>query len=293
MSSDRPASRGRFAPSPTGPLHFGSIVTALGSYLQAKSNHGRWFLRVEDIDIPRTRSGAREDIPQTLNKLGLHWDGEPVIQSQRKKEYNGILTQLADRDLIYPCICPRRETGGRPYAGTCRTRKIRTQKKNSSLQLRVGTGVTGFADGIQGWLQQCLATEVGDYIVRRTDGIHAYHLAVVIDDHLQVITEVVRGADLLDATPRQIYLQQLLQFPTPAYCHLPVATNRQGLKISKQNQAPRINHDNGAEVLYQALHFPGQSPEPALLESDINEIIRWGVSHWNKERIPKQTAIAI
>lgn len=292
MSDRRPVYRGRFAPSPTGPLHFGSIIAALGSYLQAKSKNGLWFVRIEDIDIPRIRPGAAENILHTLETLGLHRDGEVIIQSQRAHVYSDILEHLAHQGWIYPCVCTRRETSGRPYAGTCRM-GTPVKKKVPSLRLRVNHDLTGFNDAVQGRFQQNLADDVGDFIVRRADGIHAYHLAVVADDHFQGITEVVRGSDLLDATPRQIYLQKLLGYGTPAYCHLPVATDRRGRKISKQNHAPRIDSATGTTVLYQALRFLGQQPPHELANSSSEEVVQWGIRHWNPSTIPRQMTIPV
>jgi len=255
--------RGRFAPTPSGPLHFGSIISALGSYLQAKSQSGKWLVRIEDIDKPRNQPGATENILHTLEALGLLWDEEVLIQSQRVSLYRDFLEQLNERGLVYPCICTRSQTKGIPYPGTCRS-GINIKKKTRSLRLKTNVDITGFIDQVQGDFHQLLENDVGDFVLRRADGIIAYHLAVVVDDQLQGITGIVRGSDLLDSTPRQIYLQKLLGYTTPAYCHLPIATYNNGKKISKQNHAPGIDHTNATSVLFKALEFLGQQPAPPI-----------------------------
>ena len=281
---------GRFAPTPSGPLHFGSIVAALGSYLQAKKNHGKWLVRIEDIDTPRIQPGAIEAILGTLERLCLHWDGEILIQSQRISVYTDILQQLEKNGLVYPCICPRRLTKGTPYPGTCRN-GVKTNRKSAALRIRVIPESAGFNDRIQGTFTQHLENDVGDFVLKRSDGLVAYHLAVVIDDEMQGITEIVRGCDLLDSTPRQIYLQNILKYKTPAYVHLPIAANEQGLKISKQNHAPGVNVKKGVKALYKALEFLGQRPDILLLDSDIQDVVNWGVEHWDISKVPAQTSI--
>lgn len=285
--------RGRFAPSPTGPLHFGSIVAALGSYLQAKKHGGEWYVRIEDIDIPRTQKGAAANILHTLEAFGLHWDGAWFAQSARTDIYAGVLDELHGLGLLYPCACPRRQVKGLPYPGTCRGQRTGSMTGATALRITVDDSTTGFNDGIQGRFQQRLSTDVGDFVVRRSDGIHAYHLAVVIDDYLQGITEIVRGADLLDSTPRQIYLQRVLSYATPDYCHLPVAADRGGLKISKQNHAPRVTPDRAVPVLHQALQFLGHHPPPDLLAGSPADILHWGIAHWNIREVPSLAMIII
>jgi glutamyl-Q tRNA(Asp) synthetase len=284
--------RGRFAPTPSGPLHFGSITSALGSYLQAKSQSGKWLVRIEDIDKPRNQPGATENILYTLETLGLHWDEDILIQSQRIPVYREILEHLIERDLVYPCICSRSQAKGIPYPGTCRN-GISIKKKNRSLRLRTDSNITEFVDQIQGDFHQQLGSDVGDFVLRRADGIIAYHLAVVADDEFQGITEIVRGADLLDSTPRQIYLQKLQDYSTPAYCHLPIATYHNGKKISKQNHAPGVDHKNAAEVLFKALEFLGQQPARESGNASVDEIIQWGIQHWNLSSVPGQHSIQV
>jgi len=284
--------RGRFAPAPSGPLHFGSIISALGSFLQAKSRSGKWLARIEDIDKPRNQPGSTENILHTLEALGLHWDEEVLIQSQRVPVYREILEQLIECDLVYPCICTRSQTKGIPYPRTCRN-GIYIKNKKRSLRLRTTPDITGFIDQVKGGFHQQLESDAGDFVLRRADGIIAYHLAVVIDDQYQGITEIVRGADLLDSTPRQIYLQKLLGYMTPAYCHLPVATNNKGMKISKQNHAPGVDRQNAANVLFKALEFLGQQPDPQLINASVDEIIQWGIQHWKLSTVPGQHSIQV
>ena len=284
--------RGRFAPTPSGPLHFGSIISALGSYLQAKSQSGKWLLRIEDIDRPRNQPGATENILHTLDALGLHWDEEVLIQSQRIPAYRKILEQLIDCDLVYPCTCSRSQTKGISYPGTCRTGNYNKNKKRS-LRIRTSTDITGFIDQIQGDFHQQPESDVGDFVLRRADGIIAYHLAVVADDEYQGVTEIVRGADLLDSTTRQIYLQKLLGYSTPAYCHLPIATYHNGKKISKQNHASGIDHKDLTGVLLKAMKFLDQQPVPELDEASVDEIIQWGIQHWDLSSVPRQYSIQV
>lgn len=278
---------GRFAPAPSGPLHFGSIIAATGSYLQARSRRGKWLLRIEDLDIRRNQPGALDNILYTLDQLDLHWDGPVMTQSQRIDVYEEILELLACRGLIYPCSCTRNEINGRPYPGTCRYGVTRT-KRPQALRIRTNTEPVGFQDKIQGNFQQQLEQDIGDFVLRRSDGLIAYHLAVVVDDAIQGITEVVHGADLLDSTPRQIYLQDLLDYTTPEYMHLPVAHNKQGRKISKQNHAPGIDPRQGSAILFKVLQFLGQKPDPALATTGTNEIIDWGIDHWQLSAVPPQ-----
>jgi len=283
---------GRFAPSPTGPLHFGSVVAAVASYLQAKSQHGKWLVRIDDIDPPREQSGACTSILKTLEFLGLHWDGEVLYQRHRQDAYQEALNLLSDKKLIYRCICSRKQLQGNAYPGTCRL------KEHSSVQqhaLRIITNQTpvNFNDGIQGHIQQNLETDIGDFIVRRTDDLIAYHIAVVVDDAWQEITEIVRGADLLDVTPRQIYLQRILNYSTPTYAHIPAAVDADGKKLSKQNHARPVDDTQPESTLFSALEFLGQQPDKVLLQRDVEEIIKWGVKNWSMEKIPEKSTIEI
>ncbi|MFM9835679.1 MAG: tRNA glutamyl-Q(34) synthetase GluQRS, partial [Methylophilaceae bacterium] len=233
---------GRFAPSPTGPLHFGSLVAALASFLEAKVNKGKWLLRMEDLDKPREVKGAAADILCTLEAFGFAWDGEVIYQSNRTDAYQEALNVLQQKNLVYQCTCSRKEIAdsaltsgleGKVYPKTCLTH---TPRPNIHAALRAVTPnqMFRFKDKIQGHINQNLATEIGDFVLKRADRLFAYQLAVVVDDFYQGVTHIVRGSDLLDSTPRQIYLQQLLNFSTPAYAHVPIALNANGEKLSKQ-----------------------------------------------------------
>ncbi|CAE6708865.1 tRNA glutamyl-Q(34) synthetase GluQRS [Paraburkholderia aspalathi] len=261
--------RGRFAPSPTGPLHFGSLVSALASWLDARAHGGAWLVRVEDIDGPRTVPGAAEEILSTLEHFGMHADEPPVWQSDRIARYQEALEQLKAAGLIYPCGCTRKEIADSllhvharnttlAYPGTCRSGLH--GKPARAWRLRVPDGdaaVITFEDRWQGKQTQNLATEVGDFVLRRADDQWAYQLAVVVDDADADITHIVRGADLMDSTARQIYLQRCLGVPTPEYLHVPVVTNDQGEKLSKQNGATALDNDKPLEALNAAARHLG------------------------------------
>ncbi|MFM0403217.1 tRNA glutamyl-Q(34) synthetase GluQRS [Paraburkholderia aspalathi] len=261
--------RGRFAPSPTGPLHFGSLVSALASWLDARAHGGAWLVRVEDIDGPRTVPGAAEEILSTLEHFGMHADEPPVWQSDRIARYQEALEQLKAAGLVYPCGCTRKEIADSllhvharnttlAYPGTCRSGLH--GKPARAWRLRVPDGdaaVITFEDRWQGKQTQNLATEVGDFVLRRADDQWAYQLAVVVDDADAGITHIVRGADLMDSTARQIYLQRCLGVPTPEYLHVPVVTNDQGEKLSKQNGATALDNDKPLETLSAAARHLG------------------------------------
>ena len=269
---------GRFAPSPTGPLHFGSIVAATASYLDARSAGGKWLVRMEDVDEARTVKGAASSILRMLEDFGMEWNGEVLYQSARKAHYRDAMSSLGS--YAYPCSCTRREIGG-IYRGTCRNG---TSGAARSVRLRVDEGITGFHDAIQGEYSQNLEREVGDFVLLRADGYYAYQLAVVVDDMMQGVNHVVRGADLLDSTPRQIYLQDRLRVQHPVYAHVPVAVNGQNEKLSKQTKAqPALPN---AETLYRALMFLGQNP-PA--DTDLPELWNWALRSWDLNKVPKKT----
>lgn len=294
-ATSRTPYRGRFAPSPTGPLHFGSLIAAVGSYLDARAHQGEWRVRIEDIDPPREVAGAADDILRTLDAFGLEWDGSVSYQSQRSEHYAAALERLLHDGYLYGCACTRREiadsslkrgTAG-VYPGTCRN-GILPGRTPRSLRVRVEAGETRFSDRLQGDARQSLRDEVGDFILRRADNFTAYQLAVVVDDAAQQMTHIVRGVDLLDSTPRQIYLQQLLAFPTPAYLHLPVAVNRAGEKLSKQTHARPILRDHRTAVLIDVLRFLNQAlPDPAA-DARADELLAWAIAHWDVSSIPAQ-----
>lgn len=278
-----PAYRGRFAPSPSGTLHFGSVVAALGSYLQARSHQGQWLLRIENIDPPREVPGAAAAILRELDRLGLCWDGEVCLQGARRDAHLAALEILSSKRLVYRCRCSRRMTGSGPYPGTCRHLACGAP---GALRLRVADTPIGFTDTLLGPVTENLRETCGDFIVWRVEDWPAYHLAVVVDDAAMGITEVARGADLLDSTPRQIYLQQCLGLPTPRYCHLPLALDPDGAKLSKQTRACPVSARPAAEVLATALRFLGQPLPPGAERESVASLLEWAVPHWTLARIP-------
>jgi glutamyl-Q tRNA(Asp) synthetase len=272
--------RGRFAPSPTGPLHFGSLITAAGSWLDARAHAGSWLLRMEDIDLPRNVPGAAEQILRTLESCGLCWDGPVEYQSRRTPLYDAALRRLRDQGDAFGCCCSRKEAGEGVYSGACRA-GLPAGREARAWRVRVPAATVGFDDRRAGPFAQDLAGAVGDFVVRRADGLFAYQLAVVVDDEDQRITDVVRGEDLLDSTPRQILLQRLLGYATPRYLHLPLALNESGEKLSKQTRAPAA----GKESLPRALRFLGL-PLPLELEAaPPPELLHWAVNAWRASRL--------
>lgn len=284
--------RGRFAPSPTGPLHFGSLVAALASYLEARTQHGEWLLRMEDLDTPRNQPGAADNILRSLEVFGFEWDGPVAYQSERQDLYAAALAKLQQRGLAYPCGCTRKEIAdsaihgieGAIYPGTCRN-GLPPGKTARAWRIRTEDRTIGFNDAIQGYIAQNLARDIGDFVLKRADGYYAYQLAVAIDDADQGITHVVRGADLLDSTPRQIYLQQVLELPAMHYAHIPVVLNAQGEKLSKQTQAAAVNDRQPAAQLWQALDFLQQSPPAAIRNASLADIWQWADKNWQLSRI--------
>lgn len=283
---------GRFAPSPTGALHFGSLVAAVGSYLDARTHGGRWLLRIEDVDAPRSVPGAAEGIIATLASFGFEWDGEIVRQSRRSAAYEAALDTLKAAGHAYPCVCTRRELAGQPlardgsrrYPGTCRG-GLAPGREGRAWRVRAD-GVIHFDDAVQGPQEIDLAADAGDYVVRRADGLFAYQLAVVVDDAEAGVTHVVRGADLLDSTARQIHLLGLLGAPVPAYAHLPLATNAAGEKLSKQTLARAIDEHPPQAALLAALRFLGQNPPGTLAGAPLAELWRWAQAHWSIAAVP-------
>jgi glutamyl-Q tRNA(Asp) synthetase len=290
--------RGRFAPSPTGPLHFGSLVAAVGSYLEARRNKGKWLLRIEDLDRPREAPGAAAAILRALEGYGFEWDEEIMFQSRRNDAYHTALKRLEDRQAIFPCACTRREISDSTlspvseaiYPGTCRG-GLSPGREARARRVRVGETVIAFDDLLQGRIEQNLTREVGDFVVRRADGLFAYQLAVVVDDFEQGITDVVRGADLLPSTPRQILLQRLLGLLTPRYAHLPVVVNRGGEKLSKQTLAAPLEITEAPAWLWRALGFLGQAPPAELLAGSVPDIWSWAFGNWRMTRIPERRHI--
>ncbi len=283
---------GRFAPSPTGPLHLGSLVAALGSYLDARVNKGVWLLRIEDMDPPREMPGAKELIIQQLEDHSLYWDGEAVFQSQRLAIYQDYFDQLKKAGKLYACDCPRhriKELDG-VYDGHCRNRHLDFEG-DTAIRVRLEPENTSWNDLILGAQTFSPAELGGDFIVRRRDGLFSYQLAVALDDTLQEISHVIRGADLLDSTARQIQLHQLLNAPSPQYGHLPMVMNGQGQKLSKQTHAPALDSNKSGENLLAALGILGLNP-PVDLKTESNEcILEWGVNHWTIQSVPTSAVV--
>ena len=292
---------GRFAPSPTGPLHFGSLAAAVASYCDAKKHRGKWLLRMEDLDKPREVKGAADTILRQLEAFGFEWDGPVLYQSQRNSFYNEALTQLKEKQLIYSCTCSRKEIAdssttigieGVIYPETCLRQPI---KQNAPVAWRIKTDASRirFKDVIQGKISQNLKSDIGDFILKRADSQFAYQLAVVVDDAAQGVTHIVRGADLLDSTPRQIYLQNVLGYPQPQYAHIPVAANSAGEKLSKQTLAKPIAEQHAIDLIIDALEFLGQQPESELRLAGLKDVWHWAICHWDIEKVPKTQKIKI
>lgn len=288
--------RGRFAPSPTGPLHFGSLVAAVGSFLDAHVAGGDWLLRMEDVDAPRCSVAAADDILRTLEAFGFAWSGPVVWQSRRGAAYAAALERLKLAGAVFPCACTRRELadsndlslaadGATRYPGTCRD-GLAPGKMARAWRLRVGQARVAFEDRIQGRMESALETDAGDFVLRRADGLHAYQLAVVVDDAAADITHVVRGADLLESTARQIFLQQSLGVATPTYAHLPVAVNVSGEKLSKQTLAAPLDRATPVPALVAALTFLGQSPPRELARATLADVWAWARTNWSMTRVP-------
>lgn len=284
-----PAYRGRFAPSPSGPLHFGSLIAAVGSYLQAKSQQGQWLVRMEDIDSPRMQVGAADSILRTLERYQLFWDGDVWIQSQRLERYQQVLDLLKQRRLTYGCECNRSRIQSLVYGydGFCRDKQL--TEGQLAWRLKAPVTATCFTDLLAGEVQIPASVAAEDYILKRRDGLFAYQLVVVVDDMDQGITEVVRGADLIDLTSRQQALFGLLGSTAPAYLHLPLAVIEPGFKLSKQNHAPAVEHWPVSDTLTAVLRFLGHPPPPELYGAEAPELLAWACSAWQIQQIPKQS----
>lgn len=317
---------GRFAPSPTGPLHFGSLIAAVASYCDAKNNIGKWLVRMEDLDKPREMAGAADTILRQLEAFGFEWDGDIVYQSQRTALYEHALEKLKQHSVIYPCTCSRKEIAdsaissgieGAIYPQTCYQKwlknstrenyasvtvkvipilpKCLSTKSNVTTRMDIGSQrihledaiKIEFFDVVQEQVSQHLASDIGDFVLKRADGLFAYQLAVIVDDAAQHISHIVRGADLLASTPRQIYLQQLLGFSTPSYAHVPVAVNAAGEKLSKQTLAKAIDAHFAAQLIADALQFLGQKPPGDLAQNTLPDIWQWAIKNWQISMVPK------
>ena len=285
---------GRFAPSPTGLLHIGSLLTAVASYADARFHSGKWLLRMEDLDPPREMQGAADHILFTLEKFGFEWDGEVAYQSQRHAFYRDALDDLRTRNLVYPCDCSRKNwhekarlgADGFVYNGVCANKNIfRQPEKSPAWRVRVPDEVIEFDDELVGHYAQNLAHDIGDFVLLRADGFWAYQLAVVVDDAAQGITHIVRGQDLLVSTPRQIYLQRCLNVPTPHYAHLPLLTNKLGQKWSKQTRADAIDVNQAAAQLRQVMSYLNIPTAPDT--NQPHDLLNWTVANWQMTRVPK------
>lgn len=278
---------GRFAPTPSGYLHFGSLLAAVASYLDARHQQGRWLVRIEDLDTPRNIPGAAEHILRTLHAYGLHWDGEVIQQSDRLQGYQQTIDHWLDQGLAYYCDCSRREIIAHDgvYPGTCRQRQL-PPAPDHAVRLRVRSQPISFVDRLQGQVSLDLAGSSGDFIIRRRDGIIAYQLAVVLDDIAQGVTDIVRGADLLDSTPRQLWIYQLLGQPLPRYLHVPLIMRHDGEKLSKRLGSAPLEADQAAATLYRALRILTLNPPASLRSAAVAQQLEWAVAHWQPQRLP-------
>ena len=289
---------GRFAPSPTGPLHFGSLVAALASFLDARHHNGRWLVRIEDLDPPREIDSAPAQIFRQLEYFGLEWDDDPLFQSDRLEAYEASLARLEAKGLLFSCTCSRRSYGA-VYPGTCRhlARALdsridgqRTGQAASATRIRIENREIQFTDLFQSTQRFDLETQNGDFILKRKDGLFAYQLAVVVDDDAQGITHIIRGNDLLDSTPKQLYLADQLDFKRPIYGHFPVVLGEDGHKLSKQAKASPIALEDPCAALNMALKALGQTP---ISTSSVTFLLRQAVQNWDRQQIPKVAGVSI
>jgi glutamyl-Q tRNA(Asp) synthetase len=279
---------GRFAPTPSGDLHLGSLYTAAASYLDARAHGGRWLLRIEDVDARRAVPGAAQRIIATLQRFGFEWDGEIMRQSDRIEHYRAAVETLRDRGLTFECTCSRSQLEDEQcYPGTCRA-LARPAAADTATRLRVEADLISFTDGIQGTFRQNVATAVGDLIIKRRDQVFAYLLAVVTDDAAQGVNHIVRGADLLDNTPRQIYLQRRLGVDTPRYAHVPVLTEADDSKLSKSKRSVRVDGTEPHAQLLSVFSLLGMSPPVQLKTAHLTDMWQWGITHWNKNAVPNR-----
>ncbi len=286
--------RGRFAPTPSGPLHFGSIVAALASCLQARAHGGEWHLRIDDLDAPRVAPGAIDAILTCLRALGFLWDGEVIYQSRRTAAYATRLRQLQQVGLAYPCGCSRKEIAaaglqgndGPLYPGTCRN-GLAPGRRPHAYRINTSGARVRFDDGVLGLQERELERSSGDFVLYRMDGVYSFHLASAVDDAELGMTEIVRGADLLESSARQIWLIDLLSLPVPRYAHVPVAVDANGEKLSKQTHAAPVDPAHPVAPLWRALRFLGQAPPEALRSQSLTALWEWSLEHWRLERVPK------
>lgn len=281
---------GRFAPSPTGPLHFGSLLAALSSYLDAKNNHGLWHLRIDDLDKPREVSGSAEAIITALAAHGLQWDGPIVYQSQRSRQYRQALQSLVNQHRCYPCLCSRSRLGSGPYDGLCQQQAPQQPDSPFALRIKSPKAAITFHDKWQGHYEENIAQQHGDFVIWRKDDICAYQLAVVVDDDEIGVTHVIRGNDLIDSTARQLHLYNMLKLKTPVYGHSPLLINEAHQKLSKQNHAPAIDQHCAATNLRHILACLGQLAAPSTCTTP-SHILHFAVEHWRPEALPEDNII--
>jgi len=297
---------GRFAPSPTGELHIGSLITALASYLRARSQNGKWLLRIEDVDKTRIQKGAIISILKTIESHGMYWDENVIYQSQRNNIYSTYLKKLKEKNLVYNCFCSRKKISQFPknkntlesiYSGFCRNTNNQYNLKYSVRLNCEESSIVSFVDKIQGEIKQNIEIDVGDFILWRNENFASYHFAAIVDDELQGVTEVVRGSDLLFQTPRQIFLQKCLNFQTPEYFHVPIAVNEWNQKLSKQTKAQPLKRENAIENIIQSLNFLGFNKyflnELKNKQLDPEKFIDFTITHFNEQIIPKKIEIKI
>ncbi|MFT6625585.1 MAG: glutamyl-Q tRNA(Asp) synthetase [Cycloclasticus sp.] len=295
MSSKDFGYRGRFAPSPTGPLHFGSLCTAVASFLQARAQGGKWLIRIDDLDPLRCKPQYSDHILKTLEQFGLTWDEEVFYQSSRHAAYQSALDELEQRHYLYRCCCSRKDLQLRHldegiYDQHC-LRHAPGPEQPTSLRIKLDAELISFTDVVQGFVQQDLKTQVGDFVLFRKDQVFSYHLAVVLDDDEQRISEVLRGHDLLDSTYRQIFLQRALHIKVPNYAHIPVVIDAEGSKLSKQSYAADVSLSPVREALISALAHLNLNPPNDLLATGVSDILLWGVDNWSIDKIKRQESI--
>ena len=284
---------GRFAPTPSGDLHLGSLYTAAASYLDARAHGGRWLLRIEDVDVPRAVPGSAEGIIRTLQRFGFEWDGEIMRQNDRIEDYRAALQGLRDRGLTFECTCSRSQLEDeRSYPGTCRALG-RPASAHTATRLRVEPEFISFADEIQGTFRQNVAAAVGDLIIKRRDQVFPYLLAVVVDDAAQGVNHVVRGADLLDNTPRQIYLQRCLGLDTPRYAHVPVLTEADDTKLAKSRRSVCAGIGAPLTQLMSVFSLLGMAPPAQLRRAQLPDLWRWGIANWKKNTVPNRLNVRL
>ncbi|MDA1343346.1 MAG: tRNA glutamyl-Q(34) synthetase GluQRS [Proteobacteria bacterium] len=294
---------GRFAPSPTGPLHTGSLFTAVASYLDARHHQGKWLLRIDDLDTPRNKGDSVAATLKTLEAFGLYWDSSVYYQSQHLDDYATFLVALAQSQLTYRCICSRKLLANLPsnessntqysiYPSICRHKSISPDAPHA-IRIKTSDCTLSFNDKLQGTISHNLAKQYGDFILKRKDGIIAYQFAVVVDDYLQGINYVVRGCDLLAETPKQIYLQQLLGFPTPAYMHAPVIVDQHGYKLSKQTLATAVDTQSPNITLFGLLVLLKQNPPDSLFGGSVSELLGWAIIHWRTDELALCSTISM